>query len=340
MRRLGTLSNALPSLTLDAHCCLFINSGAHSHISPPPAELASLAAAGAAPLHISAPQRLSGARVSTSSTLTLTGKLEATDACLSSAGSLSLATLRGGSLRLRAGGRLDASRLLEGTTVRGEGQRGVAVARLLADDAELAAPAGALRVEAAFSRRLALSAGGGGGLFVGGLHGAAEVVCEGGRVEVGGITGALSVRSGGAGAHGGVAAQFDAPRGSSVIEAEGDVELLLVAPLAGALRVDVARAARVAWELGAGAAYEGGRVVGRGDGGAGAPSPRGGSGKVRQGEGEGARVTGFYDDGGGGGPGEASVEVACKGLLRITLLTYLQLIQRRVAQRGAAGAVL
>jgi hypothetical protein len=56
----------------------------------------------------------------------------------------------------------------------------------------------ALRVEAAFARRLALRAPGG-AIHLGGLHGAAEVAGGCWRVEAGGITGALTVRGGGGG---------------------------------------------------------------------------------------------------------------------------------------------
>ncbi len=54
---------------------------------------------------------------------------------------------------------------------------------------------------------------------------------------------------------------------------------------------------------------------------------------MSQGEGGAAGARGFYDGGEEGA--EGSISVACKGLLRVTLLSYLELIKRRVAQRRA-----
>jgi len=348
MRAARRLLSSAEALSITTSRSVIVSPGAHSRISPPAAELAAESAracGGGEPLRVSAPQRLAAARVAAGGAITIDGKLESGDVVLSAGGALSLGTLRGGSLAL-SGARVAVGRLLEGATVRCAGAGGVRVARLMADDAELAAAAGpgGVRVEAAFARRLALRAGGGGGgVFLGGLHGRAEVAAGGGRVEVCGITGALSVRGAGE-----VVAQFDAPRGRSDIEAEGGVELLLAAPLpARGLRVDAAGAARVVWELGEGAAYEDGRVVARGAAAAAAvaavatpPSSRGGSGKVAQGE-AGAPARGFYDDARGeAAEGEACIAVACKGPLRVTLLSYLELIQRRVAQRAADANAL
>ncbi len=313
-------------LTITTSRQLLVSPGASlSSIAPPAAELAAQALLAGGPLHVATPQRVGALRVRTSSSLAIDGKLECASAELASGGALSLGTLRGGALALEGGaGGVDVRRLLEGTSVRVEARGGgVRVARLLTEDAELCAPAGPLVVGAAFSKRLALRSGGG-GVLLRGLHGAAEVAGGGGRVEARGVTGALRVRGAG-----GASLQFDAPRGRSSVEAAAGVELVLVAPLPPrGVRVDVARATRVEWELGDSVAYEGGCVVERGGvaAAAAAAPTRGGSGKVSQA----GAVRGFYDAG-EGAEEEISIVVACGGLLRVTVLSYLQLIQKRVA---------
>jgi hypothetical protein len=142
---------------------------------------------------------------------------------------------------------------------------------------------------------------------IGGLHGHANVTCATGGISIAGITGSVAVSA----PRGSVQLQYDSVRGASVVEADGDVSVLLVPPVA--LRL-VARAAGngpgsvtvtgAQFEEGPPAQAAGEAAVRRSGvlrvaaaaaaaaaPGAGAGGERGGSGKIRDG---GSDVTGFY----------------------------------------------
>jgi len=298
------------------------------------------------------------------------GKLEGNCAVEATDGAVELlATVRGLRVALSAhGARGDVRvrRVAEAGTLRISADRAVDALRLMADDAAVTAGGcgGRVRIGALYAREASLiAAGAGAGIAVDVLHGRAAAETEDGPVALLGVAGSVRVRqrwrgrlsvNGSAAVEGageGCRVQFEAARGASTVEADGDVLVELAVPCAPlqlrlrgtslsmppAPRADMRVSVEGRHSGGSGSEWVGAVSAAFDD--AAAPA-RGGSGKVRTlASGDAAvRGAGFYavaSDGTG-----ATLEVVARGAIRVRFALFEELAARSARERARAQSDL
>jgi hypothetical protein len=310
-------------------------------------------------------------------------KLEGTCAIAAADGAVELlATVRGARVELAAGGAtgdVRVRRLAEAGALRVSARRAVDALRVMADAADVASGDGGVRIGALYAREASLrAAGAGAGVAVAVLHGHAVAETSDGPVALLGVAGSVRVRQRGRGpfdaAEEACRVQFEAARGASAVEADGDVLVELAVPCAPLRLLLQSRSAAVSLpEVTAatpGASGVRARVEGRseaagaGAGPAGATwsgtvsaeldvveaasAARGGSGKVRIREAGDAAAhdAGFYKgtavgDGSGDSGGDAdgaSLDVVAGGAISVRFSRFDERAARSARERAALAA--
>ena len=257
----------------------------------------------------------------TPAALCVTGKLEGDVTLECGLGDIEVGRIKGARVAITADqGAVRLRGALDARSAELDGSAGVTTARVAATTFRANGHGGGVDVSAIYSSSATMSVTQGGCLRIGGVHGTARAVAEGGGPPaiLRGITGTLNLNA----AERGALVHFDAPRGESEIIAGGDVDVQFTDSATLSVRLHV-RARSVSFSEGAdvetvGVTDDGSRTfLLRGHtAGNEISGNRGGSGKIREGSG----ITGFWSD--GKGDAGSSLSVSTGGTVNIRILKY------------------
>jgi hypothetical protein len=292
-----------------------------------------------ASLRVTMPQRADLHASSRAGDVRVSGKIEGDVTVNSDAGDVRFdGSIKGATVAAAAARRLLALRAIESLDATLAGDGGVDALRISAARVRVESRAGDVRVGAIYSADAQLRVEGSGRLGVSAIHGAVRVAAPaaGARVSLRGITGSVNVSAGDRP----IFLHFDSPRGSSAVDALGDVSVTMNAPVAVRVAVTAAKGATVLGEIARGGTFSGlVRILA--EKGAAAGGSGGGSGKIR----EGAAITGFYEEPGlaasaaDSDAAAASISIRSAGTVSIRVVDYAEAAMMAAAERAeAAGA--
>jgi hypothetical protein len=288
-----------------------------------------------ASLRVTMPQRADLHASSRAGDVRVSGKIEGDVTVNSDAGDVRFdGSIKGATVTAAAARRVVALRAIESLDATLAGDGGVDALRISAARVRVESRAGGIRVGAIYSADAQLRVEGSGRLGVSAIHGAVRVTAPsaGARVSVRGITGSVNVSAGDRPIY----LHFDSPRGSSSVDALGDVSVTINAPVAVRVAVKAEKGATVLGEIARGGSFSGlVRILAKD---AVAGGSGGGSGKIR----EGAAITGFYEEPGPAASADsdeaaASISIRSAGAVSIRVVDYAEAAMMAAAERADAA---